>query len=155
MPIKKSVAITDSFWSLLEPLIPKKKRPKGRMYRRKPGGGRKPMEPRKVFDAIIYVLRNRVPWKALPPKYGSASSVHAYFKAWEKTGVFGKIWKKGLAKHYEMNGIAWERHLVDPDGAVPKGKRKKWKRAAILRGRLWRPLVARRFRREQELLDVG
>lgn len=51
-----SWGVTDEFWKRVEPLLPAKQREQGRHYVRKPGGGRKPKDPRLVFEAIVYVL---------------------------------------------------------------------------------------------------
>ena len=45
----RSWEVSDEFWKRVEPLIPARRRPTGTVFRRKPGGGRKPMDPRKVF----------------------------------------------------------------------------------------------------------
>ncbi len=45
--------VTDEFWKRVEPLLPVKQREPGGRYKRKPGGGRKPKEPRLVFEAIV------------------------------------------------------------------------------------------------------
>ncbi|MGH9402670.1 MAG: IS5/IS1182 family transposase, partial [Terriglobia bacterium] len=42
MPQIKSWEVSDELWVKVEPLIPVRQRPKGRKYRRRPGGGRKP-----------------------------------------------------------------------------------------------------------------
>jgi len=163
----RSWEVSEKLWNLVEPLIPEKQRPRGKKYQRKPGGGRKPMENRKVFEAIIYVLRTGIQWKALPKeKFGSASSVHAYFKAWEKAGVFEKIWKKGLSEYDELEGIAWEWQSIDGTmlkaplaqesvGPNPTDRGKKWKQEASFGRRAWRPVVDRRDRRECTRLDTG
>ncbi|MDR1945819.1 MAG: transposase [Desulfovibrio sp.] len=64
----KSWEVSDAFWKIVEPLIPQPHRDPNREYKRKAGGGRKPIEPRKVFSAIVYVLRTGIQWKALPPR---------------------------------------------------------------------------------------
>ncbi|HUY12033.1 MAG TPA: transposase, partial [Terriglobia bacterium] len=76
MPQIKSWEVSDQFWAKIEPLIPVRQRPEGRMYRRRVGGGRKPMSARKIFSAIVYVLRTGCQWKALPKEFGSASAIH-------------------------------------------------------------------------------
>lgn len=77
------------------------------------------MDPRKVLEAIVYVLRTGCQWKALPrSEFGSASSVHKYFLEWKKKGVFGKLWREGLAEYDEMEGIAWSWQSID--GAMMK-----------------------------------
>ena len=67
----KSWKVSDSFWSKVEPLIPKVKRDKTKAYQRRKGGGRKPMASRQIFEAIVYVLRTGIQWKALPKEYGN------------------------------------------------------------------------------------
>ncbi len=77
------------------------------------------MDPSKVLEAIVYVLRTGCQWKALPrSEFGSASSVHKYFLEWKKKGVFVKLWRKGLAEYDEMGGIAWSWQSID--GAMVK-----------------------------------
>ena len=168
MAIKmKSWQVSDKFWELVEPLIPTHERPKGKTYTRKPGGGRKPMDRRKVFEAIVFVLRTGIQWKALPKElFGSASSVHSYFRKWDKAGVFERIWEAGLAEYDELEGIAWEWQSIDGTtlkaplakesvGPNPTDRGKKWKQAARARGRPWRPVVDRRDRREQARLNTS
>ena len=79
MPSVKSWEVSDQFWAVVEPLVPKPERDPKREYKRKPGAGRKPMTPRQVFAAIYFVLRTGIQWKALPKSFGSSSSVHSYF----------------------------------------------------------------------------
>ncbi len=38
------------------------------------------MASRKVFPAVVYVLRTRCQWKALPEECGSASAIHKHFQ---------------------------------------------------------------------------
>lgn len=109
----KSWEVSDEFWARVAPLIPKVKRDPKKSYQRRRGGGRKPMESRRIFEAIIYVLRTGIQWKALPKEYGSSSSVHRYFRKWESLGFFRKLWKKGLAEYDEMEGIAWTWQSID------------------------------------------
>lgn len=53
----RSWEVSDAFWNKAEPLIPKRSvRDAAKEYKRKPGGGRKPMEVRQIFEAIVYVL---------------------------------------------------------------------------------------------------
>ena len=165
--------ISDSFWEAVKPLIPENVRDPKRVYQRIAGGGRKPLDSRKVFEAIVYVLKTGTQWKALPKDiFGSPSSIHAYFKKWEEQGFFSEMWKKGLAEYEEMKGIAWEWTLDTTrsakaamermnkavtgdtasaeDAAAPEGEA----RADSGDGRIWRPVISRRSReRAKELYD--
>ena len=69
----KSWTVSDELWGRVEPLVPVRRRQRGRRYGRRPGAGRKPMPARQVFSAIVYVLRTGCQWKALPREFGSAS----------------------------------------------------------------------------------
>ena len=154
----RSWEVPDVFWEKVEPLIPRPARNPARSYRRKSGGGRKPLDPRKVFEGIVYVLRTGCQWKALPKEwFGSPSSVHAYFQKWERTGFFLNLWEAGLAEYDEMEGIAW--HWQSIDGAMtkaplaqqavgpnPTDRGKKWDQTSPARRRAWRPIVPRRHR---------
>ena len=138
-------------------LIPKPKRVKGRQYKRRLGGGRKPIPPRRVFEGIVYVLRTGCQWKALPKEYGSASSVHAYFLEWKRCGVFVKMWRRGLAEYDAMEGIAWLWQSIDGSmvkaplareavGPNPTDRGKKWDQAQLARRRAGNPAVVSRER---------
>lgn len=80
----KSWTISDGFWEAVKDDIPKRQRVKGKEYKRKPGGGRKPLPKRQVLEGIFYVLRTGCQWKALPKEYGAAA------------GFFERMWAKGL-----------------------------------------------------------
>ena len=157
MSTLKSWTVSDALWERVAPLIPKHERAKGRKYKRRPGGGRKRMEPRKVFEAIVYVLRTGCQWKALPKEYGSASSVHQYFLKWKRCGVFVKMWRRALAEYDEMEGIAWSWQSVDGTmvkaplaleavGPNPTDRGKKRYQAQPTGRRPWNPAVPSRKR---------
>ena len=93
MPQIKSWEVSDVLWAKVEPLIPVRQWLPGRKYRRRPGGGRKPIAPRKVFSAIVYVLRTGCQWKALPKEFGSASAIHKHFQQWHRVGFFLALWR--------------------------------------------------------------
>ena len=155
----KSWTVSDELWEKVKPLIPKRKRKKGRKYLRRPGGGRKPMAPRKVVAAIVFVLRTGCQWKALPKsEFGSSSSVHQYFLDWKRAGVFVKLWRKGLAEYDEMEGVAWKWQSIDGAmvkaplaqeavGPNPTDRGKKGEQTKSARRRAWNPAVASRERR--------
>ena len=149
--------ISDLFWEEVKPLIPEKAREPGRVYQRLAGGGRKPLEPRKVFSAIVYVLKTGIQWKALPKEwYGSPSSIHAYFKKWEKQGLFGELWKRGLAEFEEMKGIAWEWTFdttLGVRGASGDSGKVKSEHGNIAGAcHTWRPVINRRSRESAKSL---
>jgi transposase len=153
----QSWEISDDFWSMVCPLVPKQNDPDN-LIRRKSNAGRKPMDPRKVFEAIVFVLRTGIQWKALPKeKFGSSSSIHKYFQIWEKSGLFSQIWKKGLAEYEELEGIGWRWQSIDGSmnkaplaqeavGPNPTDRGKKRQQKKSFGRCLWSPAVPRRER---------
>src|ERR1700694_3635918 len=160
MPPTKSWEVSDEFWSKVEPLIPVRQRPEGRKYRRRPGGGRKPMATRKIFSAIVYVLRTGCQGKALPQGVGSASPIHKHFQQWHRAGLFLALWRSGLAEYDEMETIAWDWQSIDGAlvkaplaiecvGANPTAGGRKRAQEKFVSRRAWRPAVARRERSQR------
>jgi len=156
----KAWEVSEVFWSKVEPLVPKAKRAKDKEYQRRRGAGRKPIESRKIFEAIVYVLRTGIQWKALPKEYGSSSSIHRYFRKWEAAGFFLKLWRKGLAEYDDLEGIAWRWQSIDGAmtkaptaqetvGPNPTDRGKKWNQAKHSCRRTWSPVVNRRDRSQQ------
>jgi len=155
----ESWEVSDAFWERVEPLIPQRPIQRARRkYKRKPGAGRKPKDPRQVFEAIVYVLRTGCQWKALPSeRFGSASAIHKRFLEWEKAGFFLALWQAGLAEYDEMEGIAWRWQSIDGAmlkaplaqesvGPNPTDRGKKWKQANAAGRRAWGPAVDHRDR---------
>jgi transposase len=156
----RSWEVSDEFWKRVESLVPVGEREPGRTFQRKLGGGRKTMPARRVFEGIVFVLRTGCQWKALPrERFGSASSVHKYFRRWLKAGFFLTLWRAGLAEYDDMEGIAWKWQSVDgtmikaplaqdATGPNPTDRGKKGKQTPSPGGRAWRPAVADRYRGE-------
>lgn len=151
----QSWEVSDAFWQLVEPLVPQRQRPEGTNYKRKPGAGRKRIPPRRTFEAIVFVLRTGIQWKALPKEFGSASAVHKYFQQWEEAGFFHALWQRGLAEYDDLVGIAWEWQAIDgckveaplghdAVGNSPVDRGKKGIGSSFSGGRSWRPVVSRR-----------
>lgn len=159
-PRLQSWQVSVELWEKAEPLIPKPKRDPHKKYERDPGGGRKPIAPQKVFEAIVYVLRTGIQWKALPKSvFGSSTAIHRHFLNWQADGFFERLWKAGLAEYDEMEGVAWKWQSIDGSlckaplaqeavGPNPTDRGKKWKQTKHSRRRSWNPVVPRRSRSE-------
>ena len=163
MSRKRTWTVSDEFWALVEPLLPKTRRDPDRIYKRKPGGGRKPTyNDRLYFEGIAYVLRNGMIWNAFPREtFGGlgSSALHERFQEWAKAGLFLSVWRKGLAEYDELKGIAWEWQSADGTNAEaplaresvgpnPTDRGEKRKQAPRARGRQWRPALPYRDRGE-------
>ena len=111
--------MSDALWEKVESLIPRPSRDPDKEYKRGPGGGRKPLPYRQVFEGIVYVLRTGCQWKALPKeRFGCASAIHRYFPEWAQAGFFLALWRAGLTDYDELLGIAWDWQSMD--GAMTK-----------------------------------
>jgi putative transposase len=102
--------VSDEFWEKVEPLIP----PAPSHAK----GGRRRMDDRDAFAAMIYVLRTGIQWNALPREMGASSTVHERYQEWERLGFFEELWRAGLVEYDELEGIEWEWQALD--GAMTK-----------------------------------
>jgi transposase len=102
--------IPDELWEQIEPLLPPEPP--------HPKGGRPRAPARQMLDAIFYVLRTGIQWKALPRSLGAGSTVHDRFQEWVAAGVFWKLWQAGLLEYDGRLGLDWEWEALD--GALTK-----------------------------------
>lgn len=100
----------EKLWAKLEQLLPK--------YVASRKGGRPRVSLRGVANGVWYILRTGCQWKALPPQFGSSSTVHRYFQEWVQRGVWERFWKSCLKTYDARRGIAWQWQALD--GAMTK-----------------------------------
>lgn len=105
---EKAWVISDELWEEIRAYIPERRRDPNKQYRNAPGQGRPGLPARQVLEGIFYVLRTGCRWKAVPREYGCGSSIHRYFQEWLGAGFFDQIWKLGVEKYDELEGISWE-----------------------------------------------
>ena len=73
--------LTEAEWAILGPLVPAPK----------PGGRPAQHARREIVDAILYVLRNGVAWRALPHDLPPWQTVYDYFRRWRRDGTWEAI----------------------------------------------------------------
>ena len=73
--------LTDQEWRLIQPLIPQNQGP----------GRKMSLNLRDVLDAIFYVVRPGVQWRALPGDFPHWKSVYYHFRKWVKDGTWRAI----------------------------------------------------------------
>ena len=73
-------SLTDEQWAILRRLLPK---PAKR--------GRKPIDRRRILDAIFYLLYTGCQWRALPKDFPNWKTVYTVFWRWKKQGVWRRI----------------------------------------------------------------
>ena len=71
--------LTDFEWSVIEPLLPMKRR------------GLKPKKNRHIINGIFYVLRTGSPWRDLPERYGPYTTAYNRFNRWRKAGIWDRL----------------------------------------------------------------
>ena len=73
--------LTNRQWRRLAPHLPDAK----------PGGRPRSVELREVVNAVLYVLRNGVIWRALPHDFPPWPTVYWYFRQWRLDGTWDAI----------------------------------------------------------------
>jgi transposase len=99
-----SVAVTgrhdlsDAQWAVLEPLLPKGKRP-----------GRPPQwSRRQLIDGIRWRIRVGAPWRDVPERYGSWSAVYGLFRRWQRDGTWARVLAALQADADSAGRIVWD-----------------------------------------------
>ena len=131
--------IPEELWELIEPVIPKREF--------LPTGGRPRTDPRKILDAVLFVLRTGCQWKELPKEFGSGSTCHRRFQQWVEAGVWDKMLRRLLRHYDELHGLEWRWQSADTslhkaplggekNGAQPDGSSQvRYQAARAYRGR--------------------
>lgn len=120
-------------WSLFAPMVEKK-------YGRKPGAGRPPVDLRRTFEAIIWILKTGAPWRSIPEDlYPSYQSCHRYFQLWTREGLFKKLLHK-VRRHPLYGNDIRVKEMFYLDGSFAPSKKGALTRAQPKRERelrLW------------------
>jgi len=108
--VAENFRLPDAMWERVQPLLPPEPP--------KPKGGRPRNDDRQMMDAIFFVLRTGIQWKALPRSIAAGSSAHDRFQEWQRGGVFRKMWEAGLLTYDKLKHIEWKWQAMD--GAMTK-----------------------------------
>ena len=103
------VLVDDALWTLIEPLLPKRRR-RNRRY-----AGRKPIPDRAVLTGILFVLRSGVPWNMLPREMGCGSGTTCWRRLvrWQRAGVWKRLHAVLLAELHRRGELDLARAVVD------------------------------------------
>lgn len=77
---KYSSDVTNRQWQLLRQLLPQRSRL-----------GRRPIDRRRIINAILYVVRTGCQWRLLPKNFPKWSTVYGIFRKWRNDGTWQKI----------------------------------------------------------------
>ncbi len=73
--------LSDAEWAVLAPLVPAPK-----------PGGRPAVHPRReIVDAVLYVLRNGIVWRALPHDLIPWQTAYDYVRRWRLDGTWAQL----------------------------------------------------------------
>jgi transposase len=72
--------LTDEQWEFIEDIFPEPA-----------PTGRPPADPRKMFDAVLWLNNTGAKWRDLPPELGAWQTVFRYFDRWNGNGTLEKI----------------------------------------------------------------
>ena len=74
--------LSDAQWKKLRPLLEKARDPRGRPRKY-------PL--REIVDALLYVLRGGISWRAMPHDFPPWESVYDHFRRWRKNSTLERI----------------------------------------------------------------
>jgi putative transposase len=97
--------VPDDLWARIVPILAAHDPPKPT--------GRKRIDARAAFDAIIFRLRTGCQWNQLPTDFPDDSSVHRTLQRWVQLGIFDRIWAILLEECAELGGVNWEWQAAD------------------------------------------
>ena len=98
VPVAGRADLTDEQWAVLEPLLPRGKKP-----------GRPRTYPlRQLIDGIRWRVRTGVPWRDVPDRYGPWQSVYQLFRRWQRDGTWRKIVTAVQARADAAGLITWD-----------------------------------------------
>ena len=90
--------LTDAQWAVLQPLLPKGKKP-----------GRPPKwSKRQLIDGIRWRVRVGSPWRDVPDCYGSWQTVYGLFRRWQRNGTWQQIVTSLQARADAAGLITWD-----------------------------------------------
>lgn len=95
----------DDLWLLVQHVLPREELQRSR--------GRPWIPPRRILDAVLYVLRTGCQWKAVPRTFGSGSTVHRRFQRWVERGVWEAMWRLLLQYYEAAESLEWTWQSAD------------------------------------------
>jgi transposase len=98
--------VRDELWEVVQPLVP--------LHEPDPRGGRRRVDDRLCFGAIVFVLFTGIAWQHLPRELGcSPATAHRRLKEWQAAGVFAALHRELLRRLNKAGRIDWRTAVVD------------------------------------------
>lgn len=83
--------------------------------------GRPPRDPRRMVNAILWILRTGAPWRDLPERYGPYTTAWDYFDKWNADGTLDRILESLRAAFIEAGEM--DNELWCLDGTIVRAAR--------------------------------
>ena len=97
--------LNEQEWRRIFPLLPD--------YSGQRGRPRTPESDFRFINGILWILRTGAPWRDLPPRFGSKSSVWSRLHRWQASGIWEAILEGVQDQEASADRIDWEIHHVD------------------------------------------
>lgn len=98
IPVTSRHDLSDAQWAVLEPLLPKGKKP-----------GRPPKwSKRQLINGIRWRVRAGCPWRDVPDRYGPWQSIYGLFRRWQRDGTWQAILAALQALADAAGRIVWD-----------------------------------------------
>ena len=106
LPKEESCGISDTLWKKIEPLLPS-------------GFSDKECEQtqidnRRIMETIMHALHNDFKWDKIPNSQGSQNIIYKTFQYWRQSGLFQRMWHKGIITYDEMRTLYWNEVMREP-----------------------------------------
>jgi transposase len=98
-------------------------------------GGRPPIPPRAVLEALLWMLRNGGPGKDLPTYFPSESTCRRRLRDWTETGLLAEVWSRLVELSDERGEIDWDQLIADGTFCRAKKGGVWWESAARAKAR--------------------
>lgn len=101
----REVLVTDAMWDKIKRHLPARPR--------SPRVGRPPVDDRRCFEGILWVLKSGARWKDLPGEFPSPSTCWRRMNEWAENGVLEKMWSAFLDELDDRGLLDWNEPFVD------------------------------------------
>jgi transposase len=106
VPVSGRADLTGAQWAVLEPLLPRGKKP-----------GRLVMWTKQLIDGIRWRVRTGAPWRDVPGRYGPWQWVSGLFRRWQRDGTWRRIVTALQGRADAAGLITWD---VSVDSAMAR-----------------------------------
>ena len=102
----REIVLSRELWQRIAPLFSQ--------HRLSSLGGRPRLKPRQVFEGIVFIKANKLPWKAADREvYGSKTAINDYYRDWAKRGVFHALKNAQILAHPELINVDFDWHKIN------------------------------------------